>query len=399
MTKSKVTRRITLALALAALLVMLIGLVMVIQADSGPFDDGGPFAASSVAPTAGEVDVGDEVGFSLYVVNATTVTATEVLVWNPLPTGASYVSASGGAFPVVGGAVSDVALTAPPEGRAYDARLGTSVPLTVPGNVTGIAWVGNIPPEGMAVPGLIVTVHGPAGRHLVDEAFLYDDRDLAGVISGQTWVRLYSRYLPFVANRAEPPAPTTVITVPMVGLPVVMTSKGDTLAEAQAEPEWMLDSQSLYAAVHYPTDHHPFFSVARTYLQFDPAHLATISPTQVVAADLVLYPNGNWDECSAVDILFRVGTWDELDPAAWDDLGETLATFWATDTAHIPQYTAPIINFEALWAHQGKVAMLVDEATPVPPECMHLGNLSVGFFAFSQANNAPTHLLVTMRDE
>ena len=84
-----------LVFALAAILLLSIGFVLAIRAEAGLFAD------SSVVPTVDEVEVGEPLGFALYVLNSGPVTATEVLVWNPLPPGTTYVSASGGAFPVV----------------------------------------------------------------------------------------------------------------------------------------------------------------------------------------------------------------------------------------------------------------------------------------------------------
>ena len=142
MQRNSIAKVFGLALVLALALAALAGLALASHADGDPFDDGGPFAASSVVPTAGEVSLGQQVGFAVRVVNSGSVTAGDVLMWNPLPEGATYVSASGGAFPVVGGTLDDVVLAAPREGQAYHAQLQTSVPLTGPDQVTGVAWVG-----------------------------------------------------------------------------------------------------------------------------------------------------------------------------------------------------------------------------------------------------------------
>ena len=191
-----------LMLALPLALLALVTLGLTIQAIGGPFD------GSLVVPTADEVRVGQQVGFALYVVNSSPMTATDVLVWNPLPPGSTYVSASGGAFPVVGGAVHGGLLAAPPEGQAYDARLHTSTALSGTDEISGIAWVGSLSPGEMVTLGLIVTVNDPAGRFLVDEMFVYDDRELAGRFSGQSWVPPHEMFLTLILSRFEAPGPT-----------------------------------------------------------------------------------------------------------------------------------------------------------------------------------------------
>ena len=51
------------------------------------------YKRQSVVPTAEQVRVGQQVGFALYVVNTGSMTATDVLMWSPLPPGSTYVSA------------------------------------------------------------------------------------------------------------------------------------------------------------------------------------------------------------------------------------------------------------------------------------------------------------------
>lgn len=331
MTKREITRRITLALMPAVLLVALAGLVLVIQAD------GGPFAASSVVPTADEVAVGEEVGFALYVVNSGAVTATDVLVWNPLPPGTTYVSASGGAFPVVGGALSDLSLTAPPEGQAYDARLHTSALLADTEEVTGIAWVGDVPPAEMQVLGLIVMVNNPAGRLLVDEMSIYDDRKLAGQFSGQSWVPPYRMFLMLVTRRFQTllPTPTTVTyTIPYgSGLGLGLGSVDEDYARALAGSDLNIGENGSYLGQSAPNGPFiPWYAVARVYAGWDTSPLP--DEAEVLSATLVLDVGCVPPEVPFGATVYR-GVWSPpLDENAWYALGGQPVGAW--DTADYP---------------------------------------------------------------
>jgi uncharacterized repeat protein (TIGR01451 family) len=381
---------ILLVVALSLATVALFGLA--IQAGSGPFAD------SSVAPTAAEVAVGQQVGFAIRVVNSGPVTVSEVLVWNPLPTGTTYVSASGGAFPVVGGALEGGLPAAPPEGQAYDVRLHSAVPLAEPARVTGVAWLGDVPPESFRAPGLIVEVGAqPETGRIVDVAQIYHRRQLAFSVQATVAVRSHSHYLPFVTRPAATATPlpvkTKVVAVPLIAAPVIMTGKGATLVEAQAGPQFVLDSESLYAGVHHPDGYHPFYSVARTYLEFDPAVLESVPFDRVVQVDLVLYPNANDNPCAQVDVQLYAGTWQHLDGSAWAALGQPLATFRADEAVTSP-FTVTLAVSEGL----GKMVMTVDEAAVPPPSCS-LNTLKAGFFVADPDGSAGTHLAIWIEGE
>ncbi|HHN94112.1 MAG TPA: DUF11 domain-containing protein, partial [Anaerolineae bacterium] len=125
----------------AGLLLLVVILSMGVVAEKGPASP--VFGDSLIQPTHEEVHVGDALGFTIYVVNSGDVTATDVLVWNPIPAGAEFLSVSGGAFPVVGGPITGAISPTPPEGYAYNTRSRMVVPLEEDSDVTGIAWVGD----------------------------------------------------------------------------------------------------------------------------------------------------------------------------------------------------------------------------------------------------------------
>ena len=332
-------RKIAPAFTPAALLVMLAGLVLAIRAGAGPFD------GSSVVPTADEVAVGDDVGFALYVVNAAPLTATEVLVWNPLPPGTTYVSASGGAFPVVGGAVDDARLSTPSESHAYDARLQASVPLTDAGQVTGIAWAGDVPPDGMQVLGLTVRVNDPAGRDLVDEALIYDDRELIETVSGQTWVRPYRHYLPLIANRLEAPPPTpspvpTATTTTMTftipygeGLGFGGGSLDPDYRQALAGSKLNFGDGGIYLGQAPPMGpYQPWFVIGRAYGGWDTSALP--DDAEVLSASLVLEVSCNPPTTTFGTTVYQ-GVWTPpLSEEAWYAMGNQPAGAW--DSANYP---------------------------------------------------------------
>jgi len=386
--------RPVLALALSLALLALVGLGLTLRADGSPFD------GSSVIPTASEARVGEEVGFALYVVHSAPLTATDVLVWNPLPAGTTYVAASGGAFPVIGTPLEGGLATLPPEGQAYHARLQAAVPLTDAAQVSGIAWVGAIPPGGMQALGLIITVTtAPEAGYVGNVAQIYHRRRLAFSARATVPVLSHRRYLPAVSrsvSQAAPPPATTKAIVPLARQPVIMTGKGDSLAEAQSGPDFVLASQSLYASVHHPDGYYPFYAVARTYLQFDATALAALPGDRVQQVDLVLYPNANDDPCARVDVRLHTGTWEALDASAWDALDQPLASFRA-DEALTAVYTVTLAAPDDP-ARLQRLVMTVDEAAIPPPDCAWNG-LKVGFFADDPGSEATTHLVVWVEEE
>jgi uncharacterized repeat protein (TIGR01451 family) len=333
-----------LMLALLLALLALVTLGLTIQAGSGPFD------GSSVVPTAAEVRVGQQVGFALYVVNTGPVTATDVLIWSPLPPGSTYVSASGGAFPVVGGQLNDELFTAPPEGQAYDARLRSSVLLTETNDVSGIAWVGDVPPGEMVTLGLIVTVDNPAGRFLVEKMFFYDDRELVGQFSGKTWVPPYTGYLPLVANQAELPIPTPTPTpVPTATVTTVTFTipygEGLAIGGGSMNPDYwqalagfdlagrFRDGDGVTLGQSPPNGPYmPDYVIGRAYMGWDTSTLPDDS--KVLSATLILQVNCNPPE-TAFDVTVYRGVWTPpLDEAAWYAMGSEPAGIW--DTADYP---------------------------------------------------------------
>jgi uncharacterized repeat protein (TIGR01451 family) len=301
------------------------------------------------------VGVGDEAGFALYVVNSGPVTATEVLVWNPLPTRTTYVSASGGAFPVIGSTVMSLmpwqmgaGLSQPPEGHAYDARVGASAPLTDPTGVTGIAWVGDVPPGEMQTLGLIAGVNGPGERTLVDEMFIYDDRELAGRFSGQTWVRPFSHYLPLVANRAEspPPTPTPVPTATTTTVTFTIPyGEGLALGGGSKDPDyWQAltgsdlegrfgDGNGVSLGQSPPDGPYiPDYTIVRAYAGWETAALP--DEAEVLSATLVLEVGCNPPESPFGTTVYR-GIWTPpLSEDAWYAMGDEPAGTW--DTADYP---------------------------------------------------------------
>jgi hypothetical protein len=212
-------------------------------------------------------------------------------------------------------------------------------------------------------------------------------------------VPVQTQYLPLVAccnpsAQLTPPA-TTIVTVPLSAPPLIMTGKGATLAEAQARPEFVLDSESLYAGVHHPDGTYPFYSVARTYLEFDPAELAAVPRERVVHVDLVLYPNANGDACAQVDALLHPGTWDQLDASAWAEFRPALAHFWGQEALLTP-YTVPLTGFEDL-DDLSRLVLTVDEGATPPPDCV-LNTLKVGFFVEDPGDGTPTHLAIQVEE-
>jgi len=332
-------------LALPLILLALVTLGLTSQAIGGPFDDGGPFAASSVVPTVDEVSVGQNVGFALYVVNSSPVTATDVLVWNPLPPGSTYVSASGGAFPVVGGEVHEGLLASPPEGHAYDARLHTSTLLTDTEDVTGIAWVGDILPDEMVALGLIVAVDNPAGRFLVDEVSVYDDREHAGQFSGQTWVPPHEMFLTLILSHFEAPVPTptpvptaTTTTVTFTipygqGLAIGGGSVDEDYWQALAGSDLNFGDDNTFLGQSPPNGPYiPWYLIARLYAGWDTSALP--DDAEVLSATLVLAVG-----CHPPDSPFGVtvyrGTWTPpLREDAWYAPGSEAIGVW--DTADYP---------------------------------------------------------------
>jgi uncharacterized repeat protein (TIGR01451 family) len=328
-----------LMLALPLALVALVTLGLTIQAIGGPFD------GSSVVPTVDEVSVGQQVGFALYVVNSSPVTATNVLVWNPLPPGSTYVSASGGAFPVVGGAVSDAVPIVPPEGHAYDARLHTSTPLTGTDDVSGVAWVGSLPSGEMVTLGLIVTVDDPAGRFLVDEMSVYDDRELAGQFSGQTWVPPHEMFLTLILSRFEAPTPTPtpVPTTTTTTVTFTIPSGGGLgfAGGAVDEDYWQaLNGSNLnfgdggvYLGQSPPNGPFmPWYAIGRAYAAWDTSILP--ESAQVLSAALVLEVT-----CDPPDTPFGMtvyqGIWiPPLNEQAWFAMSDQPVGAW--NTANYP---------------------------------------------------------------
>ena len=323
----------TLALPLA--LVALVALGLTIQARSGPFD------GSAVVPTAEEVSVGQQVGFALYLVNSSAVTATDVLVWNPLPPDTTYVSASGGAFPVVAGMVDDGLLVAPPESQAYDARLQMAVPLTDTSSVTGIAWVGDVPPGEMQALGLIVEVNDPAGRFLVDEMFVYDDRELAGQFSGQTWVPPHEMFLTLILSRFEAPTPTPTpvptpttttmtFTVPYgQGLGFGGGSLNPDYGQALAGADLRFGDDDVYLGQAPPDGPYlPWYVIGRVYAGWDTSTLP--DEAEILSATLVLDLGCN-PPTTAFGTTVYQGLWTPpLDEVAWQTMGHENVGTWHT---------------------------------------------------------------------
>jgi uncharacterized repeat protein (TIGR01451 family) len=335
----KMQRKTALALTPAALLVALAGLVLAIRADSGPFD------GSSVAPTVDEVRVGEAVGFALYLVNSSSVTATDVLVWNPLPPGSTYVSASGGAFPVVGGEIQGGLLSVPPEGQAYDARLHTSALLTDTEDVTGIAWVGDVRPDEMVALGLIVTANDPAGRFLVDEMFVYDDRELAGQFSGQTWVPPHEMFLTLILSRFEAPTPaptpvptptttTMTFTIPYgQGLGFGGGSLDPDYGQALAGSNLNFGDGGVYLGQVPPMGpYQPWYAIGRAYGGWDTTALP--DEAEILSAVLVLEVACNPPTTTFGTMVYQ-GAWTPpLDENAWYTPGNQPVGAW--DTADYP---------------------------------------------------------------
>jgi len=333
-----------LMLVLLLALVAVVTLGLTIQAGSGPFD------GSSVVPTAAEVRVGQQVGFALYVVNTGPVTATDVLIWSPLPLGSTYVSASGGAFPGVGGQMHDGLLIVPTEGHAYDARLRVSVLLTETNDVSGVAWVGDVPPGEMVTLGLIVTVDNPAGRFLVEEMFLYDDRELVGQFSGKTWVPPYTGYLPLVANQAEPPIPTPTPTpVPTATVTTVTFTipygEGLAIGGGSMNPDYwqalagfdlagrFRDGDGVTLGQSPPNGPYmPDYVIGRAYMGWDTSTLP--DDAEVLSATLILQVNCNPPETAFGVTVYR-GVWiPPLSEDAWYAMGSQAVGAW--DTADYP---------------------------------------------------------------
>jgi len=331
-----------LMLALPLALLALVALGLTIQAIGGPFD------GSLVVPTADEVSVGQQVGFALYVVNSSSVTATDVLVWNPLPPHTTYISASGGAFPVVGGEVHEGLLAAPPEGHAYDAQLHISTPLSGTDEISGIAWVGSLPPGEMVTLGLIVTVNDPAWRFLVDEMFVYDDRELAGQFSGQTWVPPHEMFLTLILSRFEAPGPTpTPVPTPTT---TTMTftipySQGLAIGGGSVNPDYwqalagsdlegrFRDGEGVSLGQAPPNGPYlPNYKIARAYMGWDTAGLP--DDAEVLSATLILDVACNPPETAFGVTVYR-GVWTPpLNEGAWYAMGSEPVGDW--DTANYP---------------------------------------------------------------
>jgi uncharacterized repeat protein (TIGR01451 family) len=331
-----------LMLVLPLALITLVALGLTIQAGSGPFDNGGPFDASSVVPTADEVNVDQQVGFALYVVNSSPVTATDVLVWNPLPPDTTYVSASGGAFPVVGGTVGDGIPNVPLENQAYDARRHAAVPLTDAGSVTGVAWVGDVPPGEIVALGLIAAVDDPARRFLVDEMFLYDDRELVGQFSGRTWVPPHQLFLMFILSRFEAPmptptpAPTTTMTFPLPygrGLGFGGGSLHSDYGQALAGVDLRFGDDDVYLGQAPPSGPYlPWYVLGRAYGGWDTAALP--DRAAILSATLVLDVGCNPPTTTFRTMVYQSLWTPPLAEDAWYAMGHEAVGAW--DTADYP---------------------------------------------------------------
>jgi len=344
---SGAARTLALPLALAALA----ALGLTIQAGGGPFATGGPFAMgesfalSSVVPTVDEVSVGEVVGFALYLVNAGPLTATNVLVWNPLPPDTTYVSASGGAFPVVGGTPGDGLLDVPPETQAYDARLHTPVPLTDTGSVTGIAWVGDVLPDEMVALGLIIEVDNPGRRLMVDEMSVYDDRKLVGQFSGQTWVRPHELFLALILNRFEAPVPTpTPAPAPTMTMMTFTLPYGQGLGfgGGSLDPDYgralvgaglnFGDGGVYLGQVPPMGPYQPWYALGRAYAGWDTSVLP--DGAEILSATLFLEVACNPPTTTFGTTVYH-GVWTPpLDEKAWYTPGSLPAGAW--DTADYP---------------------------------------------------------------
>lgn len=307
----------------------------------GALASSGAFDGSSVVPTATQVRVGDRLGFALYVVNSSPVTATNVLVWNPLPSGTGYVSASGGAFPVTGGEMAGDLVSTPLEGHAYSVQLHASVPLTDTGDVTGIAWVGDVPPNGMQVLGLIVVVDNPARRYVVDNLLIYDDRELVGHSSGQTWVQPYAHYFPLVASRGVSPTPVPTPTPQPTTTTVTFTipygqglgSGGGSLDpdywQALAGFDLRFGDNGVYLGQAPPDGPYlPWYVIGRAYAGWDTASLP--DNAAILSATLVLDVGCRPPKVGFGTTVYR-GVWTPpLSKDAWYEMGDQAVGTWHT---------------------------------------------------------------------
>jgi hypothetical protein len=233
----------------------------------------------------------------------------------------------------------------PPEGHAYDVRLHSSTPLTGTDEVSGIAWVGSLPPGEMVTLGLIVTVNDPAGRFLVDEMSIYDDRGLAGQFSGQTWVPPHEMFLTLILSRFEAPTPTpTPVQTPTTTTMTFTIPYGQGLGfgggsldpdygQALAGSNLNFGDGGVYLGQVPPMGpYQPWYAIGRAYGGWDTSALP--DEAEILSAVLVLEVACNPPTTTFGTTVYQ-GAWTPpLDENAWYTPGNQPVGAW--DTADFP---------------------------------------------------------------
>jgi uncharacterized repeat protein (TIGR01451 family) len=312
----------SIALAIVALIVLGAGI-----AAQGSID----WSQSSVTPSHTPVRAGERVTFTIQVVNSSTVTATDVFVYNPIPMGTDFVTVSNG-FPIVGGEAETVnaqAMDTPDmsvsSGEAYNASTDSTVPLDSvdSGDVTAVGWVGDVGPGAANATSMDLALDAvsvsPVDPVITDTAYVYHAGTMTSV-SGtvETVGATTVIYMPIVAHNADmapdqPPTTQVFTTTPyarwMIG------AEADTFEEAQQgegdiyEPGYRESPTETAGISSYRPVHTNRAQIVRSYIRFD---LSEAPQGRIADAAFVIEPT----VCSQKP-LFYAASWTDK-PGWWD---------------------------------------------------------------------------------
>jgi uncharacterized repeat protein (TIGR01451 family) len=313
MTREKRYLVASIALAIVALIVLGAGI-----AAQGSID----WSQSSVTPNHTPVRAGERVTFTIQVVNSSTVTATDVFVYNPIPKGTDFVTVGNG-FPIVGGEAETVnaqAMDTPDvsvsSGEAYDASTDSTVPLDSvdPGDVTAVGWVGDVGPGAANATSMDLALDAvsvsPVDPVITDTAYVYHAGTMTSV-SGtvETVGATTVIYMPIMVHNADmsPPLPTEVITVPLENNVMGFSMYGDTFEEVD-DCEYP-DPKGRFLNVNINTDDYGVYHIRRSFFEVEiPEGVEIISAS--VSAAMVASWNQYNEPLPTPTVSIHPGTWD-----------------------------------------------------------------------------------------
>jgi uncharacterized repeat protein (TIGR01451 family) len=318
MTREKRYLVASIALAIVALIVLGAGI-----AAQGSID----WSQSSVTPNHTPVRAGERVTFTIQVVNSSTVTATDVFVYNPIPKGTDFVTVGNG-FPIVGGEAETVnaqAMDTPDvsvsSGEAYDASTDSTVPLDSvdPGDVTAVGWVGDVGPGAANATAMDLALDAvsvsPVDPVITDTAYVYHAGTMTSV-SGtvETVGATTVIYMPIMVHNADM-SPTTTqgfTTTPYARW--VIGAEADTFEEAQQGEDEVFDPGYRESPTETAdiSSYRPIgggVQIVRSYILFD---LSEAPQGRIADAAFVIEPT----VCSQKP-LFYAASWTDK-PGWWD---------------------------------------------------------------------------------